>query len=78
MSDLVLVIKLETYNCPKTRTERKRLGGRFDVPVAEAVKGIEDGTYKAPGYSLGEIPSGWQAKPAPKKRKQKEEKELEE
>lgn len=71
MSDLVTVIKREDFHCSRTRTQRTRDGGRFELSIAEAVAGIEARTHRAENHSLGEVPSGWQSNPAPKKAKPK-------
>lgn len=66
---LVEIIKREEFNCPKTRTMRTRDGGTFEVPLAEALAGIEAGTHRAPGHSLGKIPADWGSATKSKKAK---------
>lgn len=63
MSDVITVIKRVEFFCPKTRTTRTRDGGTFEVTKADALKGIQDGTLRAQGYSCGVIPDGLKASP---------------
>lgn len=65
ISDFVQVIKREEYNCPRTHTIRTRDGGKYELPVKEAVEGIKARTHRAPGYAVSVVPGAWE----PKKKK---------